>query len=142
MTEKKEMTWKSHPIVDFFPKSILAVIAVVGLSLLFGFAFANAGFGIVAFVILFLSMLTYFCPVYYRIDESTLTVQFLILTHKRSLKEFRSYYHNSAGVNFSTFSSPSRLDSFRGNYVRFNSNRDEVLAFLKDVFPKEEKSEE
>jgi hypothetical protein len=142
MTEKKEISWKSHPIVDFFPKSILAVIAVVGFSFLIGYAFANAGFGLIAFVILFLSMLTYFCPVYYHIDENTLTVQFLILTHKRILKEFRSYYYNASGVNFSTFSSPSPLDSFRGNFVRFNFNRDEVLAFLKDVFPKEEKSEE
>ncbi|MCD6217351.1 hypothetical protein J7L05_05780 [bacterium] len=133
MNEKMEISWKAHPLVDDFPKSIGAIFLVIVFSIAFGYFFASPGIGGLSFIILFLATLTYFVPVYYHIDEQKLTIKFLFLKTIRPLRKFKNYYHNSTGVNLSTFSAPSRLDAFRGNYLRFNHNQNEVLEFLKNV---------
>lgn len=136
MNGKKEISWKAHPMVDEFPKSIGAIFLVILFSIAFGYFFASPGIGGLSFIILFLATLTYFVPVYYNINEEKLTIKFLFLKTIRPIRKFKNYYHNSTGVNLSTFSSPSRLDAFRGNYLRFNHNQKEVLEFLKGVIQK------
>lgn len=132
MDEQKEISWTSHPIVDDFPKSILAVFLVIFFSVAMGYCFAHPGFGLLSFLIISLSMLPYFLPVKYHIDETNLTIKFMFFTTIRPLSKFKNYYHNQTGVNLSTFSQPSALDSFRGHYLRFKENKSEVLEFLKN----------
>ncbi len=141
MNEKKEIAWTSHPLVDDFPKSIGAIFLVVLFSIAFGYFFASPGIGALSFIILFLATLTYFVPVNYHIDEKALTISFLFFRTIRPLSKFKNFYHNSTGVNISTFSSPSRFDAFRGHYLRFNHNQKDVLEFLKGVIKKEKEDE-
>ena len=132
MTEKKEISWTAHAVVDDFPKSILAVFLVIFFSVAMGYCFAHPGLGLLSFVIISFSMLPYFLPVKYHIDDTRLTIRFLFFTTVKPLSSFKNFYHNQTGVNLSTFSQSSALDSFRGHYLRFNRNKSEVLEFLKN----------
>lgn len=49
---------------------------------------------------------------------------------------FRSFYPDKRGVLLSPFTRPSRLENFRGVYVRYDGNKDEVDAFVKEIFDK------
>ena len=45
--------------------------------------------------------------------------------------DFRSFYADRNGVLLSPFARPSRLENFRGVYVRFgDSKRHEILDFI------------
>jgi len=52
----------------------------------------------------------------------------------------RNFYPDPNGVLLSPFSTPSRLENFRGIYLRFGDNRREVLAYLEGIYPQEETS--
>lgn len=131
------ISWKAHPVVDDFPRSIGAVILLLFCSFLFVHVTGNLTWGIIAFVFFFLSTLSYFVPIWYRIDSQNLTITFLGYSNVQPLSKFRNFYINPAGIHFSTFSTPSPLDSFRGNFVRFNKNRKEVVEFLYKVMPED-----
>lgn len=141
MDETKEINWKSHPIVDDFPRSLLAAFLVFAFPVGFGFSFNHAGYGLIAFIIIFSSMLTYFFPCYYTINQETLTIRFIFKT-QRLLKEFRNFYVNPMGVHFSTFSNPSPLDPFRGTYVKFGKHKKTVLPFIEETMARVMEEEE
>jgi len=137
MQEQKEISWRAHPVVDDFPRSLAAIAIIIFCSVLFYLVSGLIWFGLFAFIIFFLSMLAYFLPIGYRITGEFLSITFLGFENKYPLGKYRNFYVNPSGIHFSTFSHPSPLDPFRGNFVRFNRNKDEVLGFLKEVLPPE-----
>ena len=52
-------------------------------------------------------------------------------TLHKDWKVYRSYYVDKNGVLLSPFTEPTRLENFRGLYIMFNNNRDEVASFIK-----------
>ena len=137
MDSTKEISWRAHPVVDDYPRSLIAIAIILFSTLLFYLISGLVWVGVVAFIFLFLSMLTYFFPIRYRITDESLTISFLGLASVYPLKKYYNFYVNPAGIHFSTFSHPSPLDPFRGNFVRFNRNKKEVVEFVKMVMPPE-----
>jgi len=137
MQEQKQISWRAHPVVDDYPRSIAAIVIILFCSVLFFLVTGIIWFGLLAFIIFFLSMLTYFLPIQYRITDELLAISFLGIENKYPLKKYHNFYVSPVGIHFSTFSKPSSLDPFRGNFVRFNRNRDDVVAFLKEVLPED-----
>jgi hypothetical protein len=137
MQENKQISWRVHPVVDDFPRSLGAIVLLIFCSYLFALFTGILTFGLIAFMVFFLSTMSYFVPINYRIDEKNLIITFLGFDNVQPLSKYRNFYINPAGIHFSTFSTPSALDSFRGNFVRFNRNRQEVVSFLKEVMPDE-----
>jgi hypothetical protein len=76
----------------------------------------------------------------YRFDEHGISVKRPFYTVKKEWSTYRSYYPDPNGVLLSPFSTPSRLENFRGIYLRFGDNRREVLAYLEGIYPREETS--
>jgi hypothetical protein len=137
MNSSKQISWRAHPVVDDFPRSLGAIALLLFCALLFALVTGIPGFGFFAFLVFFLSTMSYFLPIKYQIDEEYLTITFFGYANVQPLSKFQNFYINPVGVHFSTFSTPSPLDSFRGNFIRFNRNRDKVVAFLKEVMPEE-----
>ncbi len=77
------------------------------------------------------AIVPYFSLTRYRLDDEGVTVYRTFYTIHKSWREYRSYYPDRYGVLLSPFSRPSRLENFRGLYLRFTNNREEVLAFVK-----------
>ncbi len=91
----------------------------------------SAGFGLLACVIMFFSLSKFFFPTRYRLDEKGVTVKTTTQTFTRPWKQFRSYYVDPNGALLSPFAVPSRLENFRGLYITFKDNKDEVVEYIK-----------
>jgi hypothetical protein len=82
----------------------------------------------------------YFVPTtYYFFDEGFL-VQYPIFKIQKKYKEYPCFYSDYNGIMLSTFTRPRRLDTFRGQSIRFSKNkaeRDEIITFLKEKIGKQ-----
>jgi hypothetical protein len=122
------LDWTAWPARDEWPRSLLLTLlpaAVVALS------FVGYGhYGWIAIAVLSLVLGPYYLPTRYSLDADTLVTRFAGTTRRRPLSRFRRYYPHRIGVHLSPFESPSPLDPFRGAFLRFRGNRDDVLARL------------
>ena len=122
--------WRSLPIVDDYPRSLLLVAIVVGLSIgsYFVLQFAK-----LLPPVIFVSMLSnYYLPTRYELDEAGIQVRFLGRCRDILWSRVRRVDEHKTGVFLSPFPKPSRLDSFRGTFLRFSGNADEVLTFVRE----------
>jgi len=75
--------------------------------------------------------MSYFLPTWYELDADGVAVRFLGRTRWVAWTEVRRTQVHGEGVQLSPFERPSRLESFRGTFLRFAGNRDEVVSFVK-----------
>ena len=124
--------WRSFPLADDFPRSLLFGVAVIGVSVLAGVAFQGLWAAAVAFVLLTVAMAKYVVPTHYHLDAYGVAVRFLGQTQRTPWSRIKRFDVGPHGVFLSPFERPSRLDSFRGVLLRFARNADEVVAFVTD----------
>ena len=74
---------------------------------------------------------TLYLEVRYRLDPEGVTVFFLGAANFRKWQHYRNFYVHDTGVHLTTMPKPSPLDPFRGHFLRFDQNRDEVVAYIK-----------
>ena len=77
------------------------------------------------------SLSSFFFPVTFSLDEEFVTVRSPFTTERKRWVEFKSFWVDRHGVLLSPFARRSRLESFRGLYIRFSANRDEVVEFVR-----------
>ena len=122
-------SWRSHPARQGGRRLAIAlgalVLIPVGLFLLYG-----PFFGALALVILGISLFPYFLPTDYVLYAGGLESVFLRVHRRFTWRQFRSYYPDKNGVLLSPFTRPSRLENFRGIYLRFDGRSAEVLAII------------
>jgi len=82
-------------------------------------------------IVLLVSLSSFFFPVTFSLDEEFITVKSPFTTKRKRWREFRSFWVDKNGVLLSPFAQRSRLESFRGLYIRFSANRDEVVKFIR-----------
>lgn len=126
------LQWTCHPIKH--KPILLTIFVVLFLTLLVALVYHwtdSLVFTLIAALVLWGSLSQYFLPVSYKFSEQEVTVKYT--THKltKTWNLFRSFYVDKNGVLLSPFVRPSRLENFRGLYVRFSGNKDEVLALVR-----------
>ena len=126
------LSWRSHPVVDDFPRSALLVLVSAAVCVAMGVSFGGVGYGLLAAALLGASLARYFLPTWYALDESGAAVRFLGQARRIPWAEVRRATVHRVGVFLSPFERPSRLDSFRGTLLRFAGNADEVVAFVQE----------
>jgi hypothetical protein len=110
----------------------LSVIALTfGASAVAGYAFQNAGVALISLGFLFVSLSRYFLPSAFLFDPSGARVSHAGVTRFFPWSRFRRVALRPDGIFLGTFSSPRRLDAWRGIYVRSSRNRDQVLAYAR-----------
>lgn len=124
------ISWTSWPLRDDFPRSLALVAIILATSIGVGVSFGPPALGIVWFVALTLSLFRYLAPTRYVLDEQGILVTLAGRARFRPWSDFRAFYPHKDGVHLSPFPRPSPLDPFRGVYVRFAGNADEVRAFI------------
>lgn len=82
-------------------------------------------------LILFGSMAGFYFPTRYYFFEEHFVVKTRVQALKKEWKLFRSYYPDKNGVLLSPFVHPSRLENFRGLYIKFAGNRDRVMEIVR-----------
>lgn len=113
---------------------------VAGTAAAIYFVWDSALFAVLGAVVLALSLHGHLLPRRYRLDDDGVSVSAIRFKKRRPWDYFHSYYADRLGVMLSTFTYPSRLDSFRGVNLRFaRGNRDDVVAFVAARLPAAEK---
>ncbi len=120
-----EFKWVSHPVKESVK---LNIVAFIGILIMFagGFIWLGIpGLGL-AIIIILLTLLPYFLPTEYIINEEGIRVKYLFQDKTYKWSHFKSYYKDNKGILLSPFSSPTRLENYRGLYVRYGKYRDRV----------------
>lgn len=129
-TKTEKLSWISHPakeeprrnwIVVFF---LLLTVAALWIATRSGYWVA------LGVIFLLVAIRQWFIPTTYRLDEIGAEIRFLFYRRQKNWADIKRLSSDRKGVLLSPFPFPSRLESFRGLYLRFSGNRAEVLDFL------------
>jgi len=128
--EPPQYVWVVHPLFDSPKKSVFLVFFLIFLLVGIQFLFGSLGITLLSIVFLFGSLRQYFLPFRYEVYNNQITVSSFLSKQDRAWNEFRSYYVDQHGILLSPFPKPSRLENFRGIYVRFGLDRSMVLDLI------------
>lgn len=128
MTEK--LTWVSHPVRRNLRNSTLVSVFLVIVWVVVYIITESVLFLVISIVLLLGSLAPFYFPTRYELTEDKLKIKYAFSSVERSWGFYRSYYPDKNGVLLSPFARPSRLESFRGVYVRFEGNKEAVLGFI------------
>ncbi len=126
--------WCSFPIKENpVYKSFLLLLSVILFSLIIGYSIDTIH-GFLALLLLILSLAKYFIPTYYFLNQDKLIIRSLFFTKYRGWDYYSRYSIGNGGIFLSPFPKRSRLDSFRGDYLRFSKDvdRSSITSFIKE----------
>jgi hypothetical protein len=126
------LTWVSHPLRQAHKKTALLVVVVGLTSLLIGWNTESVMWGVISAFILLLGVYDFIFPTHYRLTSVSAETRVLVIHRRKTWSVIRSYHPDPNGVLLSPFPTRSRLETFRGLYIRFADNRDEVLDFVRE----------
>jgi hypothetical protein len=106
------------------------VAASVAVCVAAGVGFGGAGYALLAAAMLAVSLARYFLPTWYELGEAGVAVRFLGRVRAVPWSQVQRVATHREGVFLSPFERPSRLDPFRGTFLRFAGNADEVVSFV------------
>ena len=130
------LAWTVHPVRTRHGRTavlaavLAATLAAVWLGTRSAFWVVFSAVAIVAAVRQFL------LPTTFVLDDRGAASRFLGLERRKAWSELRSFFRDANGVLVSPFPGRSRLESFRGIYLMFEGNKDEVTAFVKEKMAK------
>ena len=124
------LTWISHPAKA---RPVVTGLVIIFLTILVALVYsltASVVFTVIAALILWGSLAQYFLPTKFELTDKGVKIRYTLSGVAKEWKLFRSYYVDKNGVLLSPFVRPSRLENFRGLYVRFAGNKDDVIAVV------------
>jgi hypothetical protein len=124
------LKWTSVPFRIGGKRNIIAIsipLLVWGVV----YVFWGPGWFIISFILVGGSILPYFLPTQYALSDEGITVRSIFTRQKKRWNDYKSYYVDAHGIFLSPFEKPSRLENYRGMYIRFHRNRDEVISYVK-----------
>jgi hypothetical protein len=133
---QSSLKWSSHPLKKNVWVSILVIIFLFAVWLAVYLTTWNALLLALSVVIMLGSLTTFFLPTRYELDDDKVKIIYVLSMRERKWDTFRSYYVDKNGVLLSPFEKPSRLENFRGVYIRFDRNREQVVEFIKSKIRK------
>ncbi|MEW6410854.1 MAG: hypothetical protein AB1483_00110 [Candidatus Zixiibacteriota bacterium] len=129
--EGEVLQWTTHPLRRRPLAAVLVTVFILMVGFLVYASTESKAFGTLALVVLFASLAKFYLPTRYLLSDKCIKVKTTTQTIRKNWSQFRSYYPDRNGVLMSPFLQPSRLENFRGIYLIFDNNRDEVIAFIK-----------
>ena len=125
------LSWTVHPIVEHWRKSVLLGLFLA--LLLFGIylGFQSIYVALISGIVLLGSLYKYFLPFHHQCEVDRLIITSCCYRLERSWAAFRSFYVDANGILLSPFAHRTRLENFRGVYVRFGKYPpEEVVDFI------------
>ncbi len=127
----QSLSWRSWPLADEWPGSLVKAAVVVAMCAAVGVAFGGVGYALLATVFLVLSLARFFLPTRFVLDAAGVTRRSAAGRGQLAWTQIRRVVVGKAGVFLSPFERPSRLDSFRGVFLPFAGNAAEVTEFVR-----------
>jgi hypothetical protein len=125
------LKWIDHPLKKSGKNLLIVLLFLVIAPTVVFFSTKSIFFLFLSIIFLLGSLSTFFLPTTYELSENSLKVKFFFNTRQMEWGKYRSFYADKNGVLLSPFEKPSRLENFRGLYIRFNQNKEEVIDFIK-----------
>ena len=133
----EELRWTAHPFLDEpRAKSGLLLAIVLGLSAAVSISFGGGGYGFLTFGLLTASLSRYFLPTRYKLSATGACISRPGVRRQVPWAQVRRFSVHPDGIFLSPFDRPSRLDAFRGHFIRFGENREEVIRFVQTQLPR------
>lgn len=126
-----QLTWEVHPLRENWMRSALLLLFLLLLFSGIYWLFQSVSVSLLSVLFVTGSLYKYFVPFRYELYEDQLIVTAPFYRLTKPWGGFRSLYIDKNGVLLSPFAKPSRLENFRGVYVRFGANQPEVVDFIK-----------
>jgi hypothetical protein len=132
MSNPEPIAWTSWPVRDEPPRKTLLLVSLMALTSLVAALMAMFA-GLLAAAMLFILMGPYFLPTSYEVSQRGVEKRFPLFNRSRTWDIYKRYMPMKDGVFLGTFPVPSRLDSFRGDFIRFNGrvDRERVLELVR-----------
>ena len=131
---KPVIEWVSHPA----KKRPLVTVLVTVFILLIAIGIYTWTYSLIftalTTMILICSLAGFYFPIRYQFFDNNLMIKYTVTTIKKEWSQFRSYYADKNGVLLSPFPDPSRLENFRGVFLRYgygDCDREKIVHFVK-----------
>lgn len=125
------LSWTVHPLVENWRKSILLGVFLTLLFIGIYWGFQSIYIALLSAIFLLGSLYKYFLPFHHHCEADKLIITSCCYRLERPWDTFRSFYVDGNGVLLSPFARPTRLENFRGVYVRFGKHSpEEVVDFI------------
>jgi MFS superfamily sulfate permease-like transporter len=135
------MRWTVHPAKRNLTKTVLTAFFITLFLVVVG-VFYGIFWSLFGFIVLFVSLHSYFFPTSYAVDDEEVVIKNIFMTQKRKLNEFRKVYVGKNGTLLSPFKRKTFLNQFRGVFLLLPEQRNEVLEFLRVRIEKSEDRKE
>lgn len=126
------MEWTVHPIRRHHGRTVLLVLI---LAVTLGGLWVETReplWVVFAAAILMIAVRQYLLPTTYILDADGARSVFCGVSRKKDWSQIRSHYRDKNGVLLSTFPARSRMETFRGLYLIFDANGDEVMRVVRE----------
>ncbi len=141
-THADEIAWCVHPLVESWKRSVLLCVFILSLLTILYFGFESVGVLLFSALLLIGPLYKYFLPFHYHCGADNLNISACCYKLERPWSTYRSYYVDKNGVLLSPFAKPSRLENFRGIYVRFGKHPPEqIVNFIQSKLKPESEHE-
>ncbi len=125
------LSWTVHPFVENWRKSVLLGLFLALLLFFIYVGFQSIYVAVLSAIFLIGSLYKYFLPFHHQFEADRLVITSCCYKMERSWETFRSFYVDVNGVLLSPFAHPTRLENFRGVYVRFGKHSpEEIVSFI------------
>ena len=128
------LQWKSHPARER-PLATFFVMIFILIILYFVYEVSEEPLMVaVAALIFLIALTTFFFPTTYSVDDRKVSIKYLFTLKERNLSAFRSVFPGQRGVLLSPYMGPTRLENFRGFYLRYGKdNKEQVDKILTEL---------
>ena len=127
------LSWTVHRAKENPRKTVVASVFVLAF-VAFSWAVFGPMLGILAMVVLFLALNTYFLPITYTLTDKGIEVDKRVFTARYEWKQFRRWFRTTGGIVISPFSRKNYLDNFRGVHLMLPPDPQPVFAHLEKRF--------
>ncbi|HKK21021.1 MAG TPA: hypothetical protein VJ983_06070 [candidate division Zixibacteria bacterium] len=124
------LKWTTQPMKDRPIAAVLVSIFILICAMLVFYATMSRMFGGLAALVLVLSLSKFYFPTVFTLTDHSVSVKTTTQTIRKGWEQYRSFYPDKNGVQLSPFAEPSRLENFRGIYLIFGNNREEVIRIV------------
>lgn len=140
VTEDPILEYNCHPARRNMTITVLTTIFIIVCLILVWMISYSLILTALGALILFGSLSGFYFSTQYSFYSDHFIVKTTMQALKKEYKLYRSFYPDKNGVLLSPFGHRTRLENFRGLYIKFAGNREEVMTVIRSKIDFEEGS--
>jgi hypothetical protein len=118
-------------------KTLAALAAMTGVLALGAYLYGNVLLVTIGALIFFLATAEYFFPMRFWLTEEAAFRRTVFGTKFIRWSNIRHCYLDEKGIKLSPLKGPSRMEAFRGLFLYFGKNRDELVEAVRNLAPRD-----